>query len=244
MRKVLIFGDSHLAALKLGWDTQPVQPNWSVQFFGAPSMSLTELRSRSDGAVFAASDQLSRKMHALWGVSEVRPDDYDVICMVGMATTALSFAKSVAPEDAVPMAPDELQAAARRLVSNSLAAQTIRTVRQVTGQPIIVIETPAPGLYADGTFRGRGPSSATPESDAQAFSDALLWGLRKMDGVDDVLRQPADTKATTFFTKPEYSRGSVRLTVQTHEHKDEDRRHMNGDYGIKVLQALDRVVSR
>jgi len=242
LRKVLIFGDSHLAALKLGWDTQPVRPDWSIQFFGAPSTSLTELRPRGDGAVFAGSDRLSYKMHALWGVSEVRPEDYDVVCVAGLSATALSFARSVATEHDMPLLPDELKAAARRLVSSSLAAQTVRTVRQVTGKPIVMIETPAPGLNDDGSFRAGIPSSVESDRDAQVFSDAFLWGLRTMDGVDDVLRQPAETKANALFTKPEYSRGSVRLSVKSVEHGDQDRKHMNGAYGIKVLQALDRVV--
>jgi len=239
MRKILFFGNSHLAALKLGWDTLPARPDWKVQFFGSHGGGVVGFKPGRDGALVPDSPRLSRKLQALWGFSEVRPDDFDIVCTVGLGGRAVTFAGAVR-RNAALASPDELKAAARRSVSDSLAGQIVATLRQITSRPVIVIQTPAPSLDARES-RYSSLNGISPDR-AQALSDAMLWGLRKMDGVDDVLPQPEETKAGPLFTKPEYSRGSVTLAVTPEEHADDDHGHMNGAYGIKVLQALDRFV--
>jgi len=240
MLKVLLVGNSHLAALKAGWEAYPKRPSWSIQFYGSPGISMEGLRHRKDGSIVAGEPRLSKKMLSLWGSDEVRPDDFDFIFVAGLAPGAFAFANDYVKMNGVPNSNDELRGAARQLVSRSLAAGTVATLRQVTGRPIIVIETPGP---SSDRFPDEKALSSIVVNNARAFSDALLWGLQKMDGVDDALRQPDETKVFDIFTKPEYSRGSVRLSSKSIEHSDFDSKHMNGDFGVKVIQEIDRSIS-
>ena len=129
-------------------------------------------------------------MLALWGVAEVRPDDFDIVCTVGMGTKVVTFAGAFRRNQELA-SPDELRAAARRSVSASVAGQIVRTLRQITSRPVIVIQTPAvlPGWRAG----SRGVNGA---------GRLVNPGLRQSQREDEHIGLPDHAKAGSQMPLP------------------------------------------
>ena len=78
--KICLIGNSHLAALKMGWpeiaqDLPDVQP----AFFGARGAMMARLRVRGDRLVAKTAALAEQMSFVSGGLTEIVPGDYDAI---------------------------------------------------------------------------------------------------------------------------------------------------------------------
>lgn len=248
-RSVCLIGNSHLAALALGWrQVADRYPGVSMTFFGSPAGTLRGLRAE-DGRLVPGTPKLRETLAAIsGGIDVIDTAAYDEFWLVGMgfgsqrmmAVYEKSWAEDQQPDPhRAPVSTELFRTAVLANLTSSLAMELHRRLRSITDKPIRIM--PEPMLSAavldtpDERFdawrlaatRGEEPSLAAMWRDA-------LAELRQDGGV--AAEQPAATLASQLFSDPRFGKGSIRLTtaLQT-AHTDDDYAHMNADYGAMVL---------
>lgn len=259
MLRFCVLGNSHVAALKTGWDElpEPYKARLSATYFAAQGDLLEELEVRNQSLV-ARSEGLRSKLAATSnGMTRIDCRDYDVFVIVGlnlslrrMMTSTLSLhrtSKFKAKHD--PDAADMflvsdacvLQSAIG-VLGDSLAFEVAKKLQAAGASRIIIVPQPTPSAQildrgkVGGQFREFQKSGDGPEV-YRLFKDALL-ALAKTRGLE-VVEQPAHTRQDGFLSKREYSVGSVRLTAGLDSlHPEGDYGHLNSRYGAELWQKI------
>ncbi len=237
MTRICFIGDSHLAALKLGWpssadDSRDIQP----VFFAAPAKGIRDL-AVSSGELVASNDDLRGHLQRTSGGRTSIGGDYDHYLVHGLElgiSLALDSYRILRRQNAV--APDRAGGdafahALESALSNSLAFRTAAKLRQITGAPITLSPVPIASVkfqYLRAKLKKNGAS--------QDMADAFARGSRRMAREFDgrFLPQPARTLAEDMLaTEPCYSSGPARFHMRR---APDDPSHMNAQYGAAVLE--------
>lgn len=250
--RLCLIGNSHLAALALGWrQIAPRYPDIAITFFGAKASFLDGLRV-FDRGLRAEDDDLRKKIEWLsGGISEIVVDDYDAFWFVGnefgvhtvLAPYLAYWAEAHTPDPKRTPVSDalflELGEAALR---GTLAMDLFRRLRQTTDAPVSFVCQPEPSAAALESREGRTQAFrlAERQGDRVALAEQAARVFASIEARErvTVLRQPDETRAGPLLTQAHWGRGSVRLQrgLST-EHGDHDLMHMNGDYGAIMLAA-------
>jgi hypothetical protein len=255
MFRLCVLGDSHVAALKTGWDEIPEaqKAHLSVTYFGAQSQLLEGLEVQ-ERSLITHSEHLSNKLAATSnGKTSIDVGDYDLFLIVGLSlnlrrlmTGPLSRHRTISYNTRagnIYLISDAcLMACANGVLGNSLAFETAEKLKSAGATRIAMIPQPAPSpqllerdrggdLFREFLKNGDGPEVY------RLFRDAIL-SLSKAHSVEFV-EQPLQTRQDGFFTKLEFSTGSVRLTERFDSpHSNLDFGHMNGRYGAHIWQVI------
>jgi hypothetical protein len=242
MMRVCFVGNSHLAAVKLGWDSVSSEyPDVAASFFGAPAAGLTQMERGEDGFLVSPDEALTKKLKALWGTDRFRPDDYDVLCLIGLGTSIRtvgylyrSFRSSKHRNRSGQfrlLSPECFQAAANGLVARKISARVLALIGSVSKRPVVVAQQPSPCRSVQDT-------EMLECGDDAALFECFAQAVKRLPGSDFFLPQPESTRANLFTTKPEYGDGSQRLNVHFSKHEDDDTGHMNAEYGALFVHAF------
>lgn len=223
--KLAIIGDSHTACMILANKNRASELGNACEktFFSAVGRSMEALEV-SGTICTPTTGTLKRQMEASsGGLTEIALPDYDAFLLIGMGFR-------------VPLIEDYYSSAVtERTVLGHMQDAAIwriaQGIRAVTDRPILCGHKP---MRAD-----------PPEADDRSLIsyDALL-DIYTREGAAfgvTVLPQPAQTRDQGLYTKEAFSKNSKRLNTGE-IHPDEDRSHMNEDYGLAYLSSVDIVL--
>jgi hypothetical protein len=232
--RVCIIGDSHIAALKSGWDLiQNRFASADVTFFGAARPNFADL-AVSGGKLMATSRRLQLLFEKISGGLIAITGDFDryILCgLGGNLATVSAFVRLYAAErhgrgsGVRPLSDACYQACLRGLLDASMMAVVLGKLRQITGAPTALVSSPFPGpregfeaIYETGDDR------IIAAQFIAAFEElAKAHGARFVPQARETLSGPLVTESAFF-------EGAVRLFEG-----EDDQLHANGRYGAIML---------
>jgi hypothetical protein len=261
--RLCFVGNSHLGAIKAGWNASAANhPDVSARFFGAPQSAFVETKVEN-GRLIAESPRAQKLFRLTSGGSiEVVPEDYDLIVLVGMSYShepLLDVYGSYRRDDQKnPEGQFQLVSAAYfnemcKCRLSRMPAIIRREQLLAAGTPIWIYPTPMPGENAPNMQ----PESQTA-TDLQRFAllqQATRWGdgpslydtlafvgrALARDGIV-IFEQPVETRVSGIFTRGEFNHDAPHVSLEgLHVHDQRNFSHMNADYGAIVIgQILER----
>ena len=227
-KKLCVIGNSHVAALKSGWEKMRDDfKDIEVTFFASAGKSLSCLELRGASLVPRNKPIAEILSFTSGGLSEVAIPDYSAfLCYgLGLQLPALDQRLSTACSNAV----------LRDALDQSLNLRIARMLRSATQAPIYVAHNPqqATSHEPEKTFPRQSYATLSRELGRLLEPDALALAA-----------QPASTLDDDWTTKSHYASGSVRLDTgrrtPNRAHPDNERVHMNGAFGTAYLSELFR----
>jgi len=246
--RICIIGDSHVAALKNGWDEiAPQYPHVEVLYFAKPSTSLMEV-VREGSCITLGTRKGKRFLRKTFGYEELDTSGVDAFLCAGMMTGVHGFIKMQLEHKLVGQTDEASQfvseaaylAAYRDIYKNSVLAHVARTLAGsgvskgfVTLDPCRSAELLELGTWAAPVYEvliagGYGPKLSSLVK--KAMEDILPDGFHYLPPLNEMLLDD-------LLTRKEFSSGSVRLRSER-EHSERDIKHMNAEYGKRVLTAM------
>jgi hypothetical protein len=251
MKRICVIGNSHIAAIKEGWEIIKGDfPHLDITFFGAPSGKMNGLGVFNGVLRPKHGREELREFLTVTsqGKSQIE-GDYDAYLACGLgysgswiATLFKYYRTDPEPRDKrQPISAECFEHAVDGYFRKKLCMQTVQKLRRITSQPIGIIPTPFQSDHAEHPkvqFLRNGASVQRVADGFHAVSMKIAQEYRVR-----FFFQPEETLASPLQTKEIYSRGSVRLSTNEKHEEDEDS-HMNGQYGAitlrRVLDALSR----
>lgn len=241
--RIAFIGNSHLAALKLGWEK--IFSDYSIEavFYGSIRNNLRAFVIR-DGALWPTHAATQSMFVRTSGRDHIRPD-FDRCVVTGFGSSVnrpmqrLSTHRVVEIYD--PEGPHQLisDACRRDIVHAELAHCTalkiIRGLRSISQAQIIL----APDPYASHEILSdpRYEHWADPTVRRRMLDDYREAVDKFLRPEVEVVLQPSSTVVDEMFTRPEFSHGSVRLGTDL-THAPGDMFHANSDFGVVYLREL------
>ena len=163
--RICVLGNSHLGALKLGWDLiEGSYPGTELTFFGAPRSMMQDLVLEGTRLV-PRTDKLTAKIRrSSGGLEAVEIEDYDAFILYGLqfgprrliqlyrTHRPISFEWREPLPELTPMEarPDQVQTVPERLferailtgLRQTMAMNLIAQIRSATGRPVHLITAP------------------------------------------------------------------------------------------------------
>lgn len=248
--RLCVIGNSHLAALKLGWEMIPERhAEAELVFFGSPLESMQDVIVEGRRLV-APTPLVGQRMKWLsGGLDFIDVDAYDVFFLHGLE---LKFADYFAHARKTP--PSTGRRASADAVRRAWAGMDVEPFFSTCPSAVLaaklkpfgkrVLVSPAPFPSArllDGAFpQGvdfwlrQLEADGTPTPALAGMLDAWRRGLSRFDLLD----QPAHTVVHGAFTHAGYSQGAKRFGASLDRAiADHDVAHMNAEYGRDVMLA-------
>ncbi|KPA21855.1 hypothetical protein shim_17400 [Shimia sp. SK013] len=242
-RKICVMGNSHVAALKSGWEDGDVAGKGFVPtFFGALSDGMATL-DVVDGEVIPRDTKAADFFCKISGENTgVKPEIYDAFLLAGMGmfptpvfNNYRAFSTPSTHHDAPHFVSDAVIADTLwEGIDGSMMMHCARTVRRVTDKPIFLAwQAFCSESLFDIEWRATQMQPILDNSD-QPFVRLMMDTVEarlKEEGFE-VLNQPDETLRDGVMTKAEFSRGSVLFRADNPKaHRENDVFHMNGIYG-------------
>jgi hypothetical protein len=240
--KICIIGNSHIAAIALGWkQIESEYPGIQITFFGAPGTKLKELIV-SQGSLVPATTELRKIFRRMSMNTEIGDNfQYFLICALqfGFFRVLPLYnkyrAEGFAKDNRIPISDDCFGKSLDGCLRKTLAVETVLKLRQITSAPIGLIPEPLPSEGAMFGRIGRSKHRGEEKSVAKFLREAS--GRVARDLKIKVVSQAASTKSTALHTKRIYSSGAIRLAGGlTKAHPDGELYHMNAEYGSLMLR--------
>jgi hypothetical protein len=252
-RNICIIGDSHLAALKLGWDEmRPQYPYFALDMFGSPKDRLWNTEFIS-GKIIPTNALVKNSFLMTSSRDHIPVADYDAFCVVGcgfdvgrvIEKLTLHYLFRSKTQGAHLVSDGCFKTSVVEALEATLAAKICRMVRQGSRCPIFIFPQP---FRSDMILKVRHPRGRFDQLELliQRGDDKLIHDLfrdscsefSKKTGVA-VIHQPDETRAGNILTKRLYNEGAVRLQPGfARKHKQWDCTHMNKDYGVAALRGF------
>lgn len=258
-RRVLVLGNSHIAAVKSahGQGAAP-WPGLAVEFAGGQGDTLAALELQ-EGRLTPRTQAARRNLQALNKRAEWALADYDAFvvvgCQVGIYRAQMPYRKArflglpsaaegVEPP-LVPVSRAMFDLSVREGVAQSLGgALALRLVAGLRDEGltarVMVAEQPRPSFDCrHQRHRFRGLFQARESGDDMVLSDVFESAASRALPGASFLPQPEQTRHGGMFTQPRFSVGSVRLTAgERIAHPEDDFIHTNAEYGALVLDQI------
>jgi hypothetical protein len=221
--KLCVIGNSHLAAIRLGWDTVSSEfPGLEMTFFGARADALKDLQAKGGRLVPANADLAAKLAYTSGGQSEIELGRFDAAMLVGM--------------NYIPPMPTHAghSQAVRALVARAAYDATL------SGIVFAQVRAAAPDLpvyIMPNPLRRRAPGDDKGQA-VVSYAVRLADFQRGMGGPVHVMGQPSETIVDELYTADAYGTGAIALDEGrgTRAKNDGDVSHMNGDYGALMLR--------
>jgi hypothetical protein len=224
--KICIIGNSHVGALKRAWDIEP-HPSIDVDFLAARGASLRDLTVKR-GTLVPATRSLKKALKfTSGGKSRINPKHYHCFLIYGAQAKHLIINQDNHYSQAV------IRQTLHDHVQNTVSFEIITKLRSITDKKIYLGHHPL--IAAEGTIEKKPP-------------DAYLEGIQELNRHVynplncELLPQPTETIVNGYYTDPVYTQGSKRLSVGNRRdnlpHSEDDRTHMNEQFGKIWLQAF------
>ncbi|MCD2181236.1 hypothetical protein [Rhizobium sp. GN54] len=255
-RAICVIGNSHIGALKLGWERLKGNYDHQLSFLGVPGAHFRKLAVQ-DGKVVATTQISQRYFSKTMDTEAIALESYDAIIVVAAGLGLLKTMEltdrwrpywllddgalgASAEFDLVSTKVFEELVAAK--VRKSFAHKFVSRISQQGAAAVLYMPTPLPSSDAKLRTQYTNPvlgllTGAKGRELASVYFDAVEKVMRS----ERVMRPPAHILVDGAMTDSRYSRGSVRLDSES-DHPEHDLQHMNADYGALILEAaLDRL---
>ncbi|HEY0293123.1 MAG TPA: hypothetical protein VGC51_12465 [Hansschlegelia sp.] len=251
MKRICLIGDSHIAALRLGWQRIRARyPHVEIDFFGGAGSKMKKLRSDKRGALVPASEALRQDiLLTSGGLDRIVLADYDAFALVGMGfglirlfhlskfQRTIDMIATVQPPHLISN--EVFQRACMTSLRNCRAVQIAREIRTQSKRPIVLIRQP---YYSQEVLRERDRSvwndAAVAGPKLEAEMERFIAVLEQKRGIK-VAPYPEETRVERYFTAPAYASGSIRMLAGFDTlHEVGEYRHMNPLFGERVMELL------
>ncbi len=226
--RVCIIGNSHVAALKLGWDAlAPDHPDVEIVFFAQRGNHMSDLRVDGDVLIPTTPTLASGMTFTSGGREVIDPADYDRIIVYGLDASAyfLETGRAISHQCRI--------AAIEDLLASTMAFGVVGKLRMVTDAHLFVGHVPLPA--ADTVRHCAYPVEYVAGCEAV---NHLFCGPMNVR----FLNQPLETIVNDVRTHPDFSVGSRKLAIgdktDLELHDQEDRWHMNRRFGMLWLERF------
>ncbi|MGQ0611960.1 MAG: GSCFA domain-containing protein [Paracoccaceae bacterium] len=251
MPRMTVIGNSHIGALKLGWESLSAHaPDWSLRFFGLAGadfryLTLTDEKAFGLPANHKAPPEVAATVVKINGALTIDLAGQDVILRAGPVKLMVNLVAGIADRDVEGLLETGGPAVMSRAEFDTLCLATFNTYRPdrkwlAGGLPHqIVMAIPLP---SEEIARSQAPEDEVWSRFARRPGDkrpliAAIFRAYERDLAQHniaLVTQRAETLATCGLTKAEHARNSRRLSGSLHT--DVDYAHMNAGYGALVLQ--------
>jgi len=239
--RVCLIGDSHLAALKLGWPRiQAGFPAVTPVFFAVPA-SLLQLEI-SDGKLVAPNARVRKRLaNTSGGDGDIGPD-YDVYVLCGLELSSMRglrayFANRPAAGALCGATADDFAAVMEPALRECLACDIAAKLRKLTAAPLFFIANPLPAHERHAARWQRLRNARLEATVAEAYERACS-GIAGCHAAS-FIPQPAETLDPSGLTTRSrfYLLAPDEVAKETSLHT-----HMNPDFGAIVLRdALQKI---
>lgn len=228
--KICVVGNSHLAALKNGWDEcKSDYKDIDLFFFGSTRDRMLGLSVTNDVIAPAADNKaLLRQLEIVsGGKTSIRPSEYDAFIVYGLLLR-------------VPPLDYRWSEAVSKLTCSdayraSVASYVVSLIRAVSDRKILV---------------GPVPLKSSPAKAPHVRSDRLVsyeksarfLGESVANSGAQFVRQPSETIGDGWFTKDAYSKGAVSL-IGGKNVEAADTLHMNSMFGEKCIHKMIKILT-
>lgn len=254
--RICAIGNSHLAAVRQGWDLlEPVRPGMSVEFFGSHAETLEGLDFQ-DGRSVIGDPVISETFAKLGMRGSFHVEEFDAFVLVALQVSMFramsngltvqsfpSYGTSRAKTRTLVSEPLYHQLVTDRL-QNTLAFRMAKRLRRWTNAPIHVIPQPNPSSeILNLPEKHRHYRDAIRSGDAEPIAEIFRQACdRAFDGLADVHRQPEQTVTLGACTNLAHTQGSVRLAHTADAHPAADVLHANAAFGkLAFGRVLDQM---
>lgn len=240
-----MIGDSHAAALKIGWTAiQREFPETQLVFFASGANSMQGL-TVSAGYLIPSEPVLRQRIVQSSGGREAIANDFAgyILCGLGFAPArAVHLSEAYRVESSYrdsrcPISDECFQYAVEGILRRSLATETLLKLREITPAPIAVIASPMRSEtdpYPIFPVPEQAQESGHENQIAALFVSAAYRVAQELDF--KFFPQPTITLKSPLYTRELYSRAA---NIKPHETVlDSHHIHMNGKYGSEVLRSI------
>ncbi|MEO9496880.1 MAG: hypothetical protein ABJI43_21415 [Roseobacter sp.] len=220
--KYAVIGNSHLGALKRGWDTlKSNHRDITITFFGSRAYSLESLRS--EGEFLSSSDPVVRSSfeHTSGGHASIEVEKFDVFVLYGMWCQAFFLTKDIFYSKQV------LQRAALGHCSDTLSFSVLKEARRSTNKPILLGHCPL-----SSSLLGLRERPIPDYYTGLSYVNEVIY----QDFDARLMEQPKETISQGCMTDYHFLKGAQRLPVGM-ENDDEllkpsdQNFHANAEFG-------------
>ncbi len=246
--KGCFIGNSHLAAIRKGWDAISADyPDVRLNMFASPGASLTRTYL-SDGHLCAADSDVRESLLRTGGRERIPLTGYDFFVVVGCNIRIDQLWELFSTHNFVEangqlVSRELLSAALSARFRKSCAAQLVRKIRAATAVPILVVAHPYPDFRFLERPRGKGfadVKQAGALGELKAIFERACESA--LEGRAEMVFQSPSTVVEEVFTREAFGARAPRLVPGNVEHAQQELLHMNADYGVAMLQRLFAVV--
>lgn len=254
MTRLCVIGNSHVAALKLGWDRigAGALPGWSgtsATFFGAPSDGMRHVQLE-DGCIVPTRPKIAENFRFLsGGLDRIRLADFDAVLLVGLNVSSkriLRFYKTHAWVGLKGLAGKTLvhpafaaEFMAERYGTTQLVSMAAM-IAKACDRPIFAVAEPHWASWSRVPQAGMadyGWDSAISAGDGAAIGRVFVHSVTAaLAPYARFVPQPEATVEDGVMTRAAFNKEASRLI--TGEGGGTDASHMNADYGLALWQAL------
>ncbi|HWA90308.1 MAG TPA: hypothetical protein VG889_09755 [Rhizomicrobium sp.] len=244
MTRVCFIGDSHTAAMRLGWETVAQDfPKIKIAFYAAHRVRWVDL-AVEDGRLVPQSEELTRLMRRLVSEPVIAPD-YDHYILCGMDYSifyAMNRLMSFRSEDQLadnrtPLSSECYLRAMTGCLRDTINMQVARKVRAITARPITIVPGPRISDANDLKLYPRLEQTGDAARIAGYFAAACATLCSEIDA--QVLEQPARTLRDPIRTLAVYAKDAPREFDEVPRPDGwKDYQHMNAEYGALALRDL------
>ncbi len=239
MRRLRFIGDSHLAAIKLGWDAQAAA-GVTPQFFAGPGKQMGRL-TVVDGALVPPDAALAAALGKTSGGDTKIAGDADCYVVYALelgVTIALELSRKHRAERhardwRMPLSDECFVEAVMGAARDTIALRTATKLRTITEAPILLCPTP---LAEGKNERLRDMLKKTGDAADLARLFGLACDRLAAEFGGRYVPQPAETLDDDgIATKASYAATPARFFGQQAQ---EDRSHMSAEYGTAMLRPI------
>lgn len=253
--RLCVIGNSHIAALKLGWDqlkTKGQAPDLKPSFFGAPSDGVRHLRAEN-GRLTPKRKDIAEHFQRMGGADHIVLDHYDAFFLIGLNVSIKRILRFYKSHAWVGLKGTEGKGLvhpgfARDFLTERYADTLMGvTAGHLQGRKVLALAEPFWAEWIRAGAKGvpeYGWDAAITAGDGEAigqmFRDTVAASLPPHA---QFLPQPAATVAHGITSALACNKDASRLI--SGEGGGTDAAHMNGDFGARVwpevLPALERM---
>ncbi len=254
MTRICLIGNSHVAALRQGWDiVSPEFPDVAADIFGAHTKVLRNTGSEGSETIVSAQKPVWRfsKDDESHQTSRIDVAAYDCFVVAGAGFEARCVVKTYNWLQFPALNGRKEQIVSRmvfkgivqRLLEQTAAFHLVGLLTKLSTRPIFLVPAPMP---ADKGFADLQSETMAPWIAAAQSQNAELLLAVYDEAVNDLMSQglhfvpqPLSTLAGPLSSQQGYSENSARLRFVMDElHPETDYFHMNGAYGAILWRDI------
>ena len=232
--KIAILGNSHVGALRRGWDNiKNDHSDIELTFFAAARDTLNSLELEDTSLVTKVPKTIKVLQLTSGGKDRIEIPEYDAYLVYSMRSRPVFLGKSE------PVSEDFLS----EYYKEKTFFNIISKIRQITDKKIYLGHDPLLAKSYEEIESQLGVDTDTEGE--QMYNKAMCFVQDTVEELGNVelIRQPKTTMVRNCATIMEYTQGSERLRVDSNTknldnafHSDNDRTHMNNSYGEIYLK--------